>query len=293
MRPPAALLDRLMTSRLLPSRAQPTAGVGERRSRQKGAGMEFVDHRPYQAGDDTRHLDVHVMARTGDTVIRQYAQMRQLPVTVFVDLSASMGGAKAQKETAARLIAQVFGFVGLAAGDRVQVATCGAGGVAAQVSPRWQGSGRADDLFAWLARAPGGGAADVAGALRQLLGSLTARGLVIVISDWWDEALPDQLSLAEAQGQEVWAIQLLSEAERNPESLGSGVMTLGDAETGEEIDVRLDAGTLGRYAEALQAWQAGIEEACRRRQWHAFQVAAEEDLADLFLRRLRGRGVLT
>ncbi|MGZ9810196.1 DUF58 domain-containing protein [Pseudoroseicyclus sp. H15] len=289
MRPPAALLDRLMTSRLVPVRAQPTAGVGERRSRQKGAGMEFVDHRPYQPGDDTRHLDVHVMARSGETVIRQYAQMRQLPVTVFVDLSASMEGEKARM---ARLIAQVFGFIGLAAGDRVQVVTCG-GGAPAQVSPRWQGSGRADDLFAWLARVPGGGAADVGGALRQLLGSLTAHGLIIVISDWWDEALPEQLALAEAQGQELWAVQLLSAAERNPEGLGSGVMTLGDAETGDEIDVRLDAATLAGYADALRAWQAEIEGACRRRQWPAIDVAAEEDLSDLFLRRLRGRGVLT
>jgi len=39
MRPPAALLEQLTTSRLLPTYAQPSVGTGERRSRRKGPGM--------------------------------------------------------------------------------------------------------------------------------------------------------------------------------------------------------------------------------------------------------------
>jgi hypothetical protein len=66
MRPPSALLERLTTSRLLPAFAEPSVGTGERRSRRKGPGMEFIDHRPYQTGDDTRHLDPHLYARTAD-----------------------------------------------------------------------------------------------------------------------------------------------------------------------------------------------------------------------------------
>src|SRR5690606_20908473 len=80
-------LDRL---RLRPVSALPTAGVGERRSRAVGSGLEFADFRSYQAGDDIRYLDRHVMARLGQKVIRQYSVDKQLQVTFIVDASASM-----------------------------------------------------------------------------------------------------------------------------------------------------------------------------------------------------------
>lgn len=288
MRPPAALLDALMTSRIQPSLAQPTTGMGERRSRQKGAGMEFVDHRPYHEGDDTRHLDINVLARSGETMIRQYAQMRQLPVTILLDTSGSMGGAGSAKATAARRIAQVLGFVGLSAGDRVQVVVPGCA-----PSPRWQGGARVDDLFAFVAQAPAGGAEGIAGALDAAVGAGQVPGLVIVVSDWWDAGLPAALDRAQAAGQEILAVQVLDEAERDPERLGAGLVTLQDAETGEEIELRLDPATLTGYRAALAAWQEELAGACRQRQWHFFSLGAEEDLSDFFLRRLRAQGVLS
>lgn len=291
IRPPAALLDRLGTSRLIPSRAQPNVGVGERRSRLKGAGMEFIDHRPYQAGDDTRHLDAHVMARTGEAMIRQYAQMRQLSVTVLLDQSGSMGPAKGPKLAAARQMAQLFGWVALSAGDRAQVLSVGGGG--AHLSPRWQGGARADLLFSWINDQPTGGPGDIAGALRDLAGTLNARGLIVVVSDWWDEGLPAALSAAEAAGQEVLGMQILTAAEADPAAIGKGMVSLADAETGEEVEVRLDSGVIARYREALTGWQERLLSECRRRQWHFLSVAAEADLADLFLRDLRARGILS
>src|SRR5690606_30697745 len=104
MRPPAALLERLNTTRLLPSAAQPSVGIGERRSQRKGPGMEFVDHRPYQPGDDTRHLDLHLYARTGDFMMREYSLNQQLPVTIVLDLSPSMTIGRGEKSDRSRQI---------------------------------------------------------------------------------------------------------------------------------------------------------------------------------------------
>ena len=59
------LLASLKRSRLMVRRAHATMGIGERRSRRKGSGMEFVDYREYQPGDDVRHLDPHLHLRTG------------------------------------------------------------------------------------------------------------------------------------------------------------------------------------------------------------------------------------
>ena len=65
MTPSPRLLQSLQRSRLLVRSAKATVGIGERRSDAKGSGMEFLDFREYQPGDDVRHLDPHLFARTG------------------------------------------------------------------------------------------------------------------------------------------------------------------------------------------------------------------------------------
>jgi uncharacterized protein (DUF58 family) len=255
MRPPATLLNRLMTSRLLPSAARPTVGLGERRSRQKGSGMEFVDYRPYRAGDDVWHLDVHVMARSGVPVIREYAQMRQLPVTILLDNSNSMGPAAGAKLRLARQIAQTLGFVALASGDRVQVVDSGGRGAESGTtfrSPRWQGVARAQALFSQIAEAPAGGTPNLGALLRKLVIEADAKQMLIVISDWWDAALVDHFAVAQAAGDELLALQVLDPAERDPRSIGHGLVTLTDSETGNEVEVGLDETILARYRVAFE-----------------------------------------
>ena len=51
-----ALLTRLKRTRLVTRTAFPASGIGERQSRNKGAGLEFEDYREYQPGDDVRTL---------------------------------------------------------------------------------------------------------------------------------------------------------------------------------------------------------------------------------------------
>ncbi|ADO43720.1 DUF58 domain-containing protein [Ketogulonicigenium vulgare] len=284
MRPNPALLEQLMTAKLVPSLAQPSVGTGERRSRTKGPGIEFIDHRPYQPGDDTRHLDAYVMARSGEAVIREYALMRQVPITIVLDTSASM----AEKRDVAGQIAQVFGFVGLAAGDRVQVAAPRGG--ALHLGPRLQGTQRAEILFDEIATAEAGPALDLTPLLRA---AQSQRGLMIIISDWWDEGLAAQLPLAAAAGQEVLGIQLLAPIERDPTALGQGVMTLEDQESGAEIDVRLDSATLSAYTRAVTSWQQDLGQTFRRFSWHFLTLGTEDPLDDFFLRRCRGLGILT
>ncbi|NLQ16791.1 DUF58 domain-containing protein [Marinomonas sp. M1K-6] len=62
---------------------------GERRSRQKGHGMEMLELRAYQASDDLRHIDWRVTARTGQTHTRLYAQENDHQRLLLLDLSSS------------------------------------------------------------------------------------------------------------------------------------------------------------------------------------------------------------
>lgn len=61
---------------------------GERRSRQKGHGMEMLELRTYQASDDLRHIDWRVTARTGQAHTRLYAQENDHQRLLLLDFSS-------------------------------------------------------------------------------------------------------------------------------------------------------------------------------------------------------------
>lgn len=291
MRPPAPLLERLSRSRMLPASAQPSVGMGERLSRQKGAGMEFLDFRPYQAGDDTRNLDPYLYARTGEFVVREYARSQQLPVTIALDLSASMLSDPSGKFERAKQIAQLFGFIALASGDRVQLAVTEADKTL--LSPRWHGAARADYMFDWVDKREARNEGNFIDTLRALPQHLPSRGLVIAVSDWWDDDFEPVLNMLRALDQEVIAIQVLSPHEIDPSGMDQGIVTLEDAETGQEIELSIDAQLLDQYRAVFAERQDRLHALFTARHWHFLTVSTQDDLGQLFTHTLRAKGVLS
>jgi uncharacterized protein (DUF58 family) len=56
----------------------------------KGFSVEFAEHREYTAGDDPRHLDYRMLARTERLYIKQYEEETNMRVQILFDTSASM-----------------------------------------------------------------------------------------------------------------------------------------------------------------------------------------------------------
>lgn len=63
--------------------------AGDYRSAVRGQGMEFEEVREYMPGDDVRHIDWNVTARSGEPYIKVYREERQLTVLLLVDVSGS------------------------------------------------------------------------------------------------------------------------------------------------------------------------------------------------------------
>ena len=87
----------------------------------KGRGMEFAEARPYQAGDDVRHIDWRVTARTVRTHTKLYREERERPVMLVLDQSRQMffGSRKRLKSVQAARMAALMGWRALLRGDRV------------------------------------------------------------------------------------------------------------------------------------------------------------------------------
>src|SRR3989338_4699481 len=62
---------------------------GQYRSHFKGHGVQFSEHRQYVPGDDIRHIDWKVTARTRETLIKKFDEERELTVLLVADVSGS------------------------------------------------------------------------------------------------------------------------------------------------------------------------------------------------------------
>lgn len=291
MMPSAVLLERLAASRFMVSRAQPSVGTGERRSRTKGAGMEFAEHRPYYPGDDVRHLDARVMARLNLPFIRQYSVDRQLPIFILLDASASMHHGEPDKFDFAKGLARTLAFVGLTSADQVQI--CVSGGHGIDFSSKVQGASRAQRLFDWLEPFRPSGSRPFSEAIAQVMPKVRKGSLIIMISDFLTEDLDHALRGIDAANHELLALQIASPDEIDPTSLGTGPFYLVDSETGAEIEFNLDADTIGAYRAAFAEFRDGLKQQARKRMGRHFTLSSSETYEQVFLHDFRGAGVIS
>ncbi|MBF2053132.1 MAG: DUF58 domain-containing protein [Candidatus Sericytochromatia bacterium] len=91
----------------------------------KGVGLEFEEVRPYQEGDDERHIDWNVTARTGQVHIKRFIEERELSLFLLVDVSPSVyfGSRQRLKMDLAIEMAAIMAFSALRNNDRVGLLT--------------------------------------------------------------------------------------------------------------------------------------------------------------------------
>ena len=95
--------------------------AGGHLSRLRGRGMDFAEVRNYQAGDEIRHMEWRVTARTGRPHVKLYQEERERPVILLTDFNPSMyfGTRVAFKSVIAARLAAILAWTVVKQGDRV------------------------------------------------------------------------------------------------------------------------------------------------------------------------------
>lgn len=244
---PPGLLKQVRTLALRGRRATDAILGGEVRSMFRGTGMEFTDIRPYTEGDDLRHLDWNLLARTGLPYVKLYTETRELTLLLLVDHSPSTGvGNPAPKAERAAEVAALLALVATQQHDRVGLLAFA--DTIGPVIPPGRGQHHAFGVVrALFELQPGGRGTDLAAALRVAGGLLKRRSLIVIISDF---LAPDwELPLRGlAARHEITAISL--EDARETHLPDGGWVTLAGAE--KSTQVLFDAGDIlaRRRAEA-------------------------------------------
>ena len=207
---------------------------GEYHSVFKGSGMEFSEVRQYHQGDDVRSIDWNVTARSGKPFIKVFNEERELTVIMMVDASASgsFGTEGRFKVEAIAELCATLAFSAIRNGDKVGLLVF-TDTVELFIPPS---KGRKHvlriirEILFFKAQ---GKDTNIAGALERLSNTVKRKAIVFLISDFvTEDSFKRSLSVA-SKRHDVIAVEVFDPAEKSlPDT---GLVTLLDAETGEEI----------------------------------------------------------
>lgn len=252
--------------------------------RRRGAGLETIDVRPFVEGDDVRHLDRNVTARTGTPHVRSFREERGATVILVADFRAPMlwGTRRALRSVAAAEALALGGWRALEADGRVGSLALAAGKMR-YVPPRGRLAGMAAaagglaEAHAVAIAAAGAAAAEpTLDTLLETALGLAPRGASLVLATALDdpgaefEALAgslgragqlklllvqDAFELAPPPGAYAFAAEAQSRRVGWPEPVSERIEAL--ARVGipaMQVDVRADGDALARAWDLFDGW---------------------------------------
>jgi len=261
----------------------------ERRTKKIGAGIEFADHRKYAAGDDFRYIDWNAYGRIDKLLLRLFEEEEDLHIYILLDCSRSMLIGQPLKLHYAMQIAAALAYIGLANLDRVGLIPF-ANEIKGRIAPA-RGKRRIFKILEFLRGVPAGGSTDLARCVNAFVHQNKRRGLVVVLSDFYDpEGFQAGLNALRHNRFEPFAVQIYDQNEARPELHGD--LTIVDCETGETQDVTISPSHLAQYRQAYERYCNEIREFCSSRAIPYFRTHTGVPFDDLILKIFRTGGFL-
>jgi len=239
-----ALRPRCHSLRLPMRQAAASALAGAYRSRFRGRGVDFLESRNYQPGDDIRNMDWRVTARTGRAHTKVFQEERERPVLVVIDASPSLyfGTRRRLKSVAAGQMAAAIAWSAVRRGDRIG-GFFFAPGKHRELRPSGGRRGAMrliQGLVDWLQPENANGTAEgLSHALERVRHAVRPGSLIIILSDFFslDEDCNRHISRLR-QHNDVIGCQLMDAAEY---ALPEGAYPISDGHASSIMNTQHDA----------------------------------------------------
>jgi len=181
----------------------------------KGFSVEFAEHRQYGPGDEIRHIDWRAYGKSDRYYVKEYEEETNLKGYLVVDSSGSMGyaGRTVSKFEHARRLAASLAYLMISQRDAVGLVTFD-DDIRAMIPAR-SAPGHFSIVSKALEETTTGGETALSGILHTLAERIPRRGLVVILSDGFDEidALTSALRHLRHRRHEVLFFQTLAPEE--------------------------------------------------------------------------------
>jgi uncharacterized protein (DUF58 family) len=164
--------------------------TGVHKSPYKGFSVEFAEHRQYFPGDEIRHIDWRAYGKTDRYYIKEYEEETNLKAHLLIDASGSMAyrGQHASKFQYAQYVAASLAYLMLHQLDAVGLVTHDTR-VRQMIPPRANAK-HLLNLLSALEETQPGGETSMAPIWHELASQIKRRGLIIILSDCFDQIGP-------------------------------------------------------------------------------------------------------
>ena len=253
--------------------------AGLHRSPYHGFSIEFAEHREYAPGDDLRYLDWKVFGRTDKFYLKQYEDETNLICYLVVDVSESMGyggpDAPLSKLEYAQCLASSLAWLVLRQQDAVGLVTLDEK-VRDSLPPTSQAA-QLKQLINRLESAQPGDKTGLGRLLKQLAQTFRRRGIVVIISDLFDDVATLAAGLKQLQRRrhDTIVLQVLDSAEQTfpfqQPALFKGLEGWPDLVTDPRLLRRA-------YLKELDTHLRAISRACREAESNYRLVRADEPI---------------
>ncbi len=264
---------------------------GLHRSPFLGYSTEFASYRQYVQGDNLRHLDWKVWARSDALYVKQFEDDTNYRGQIYLDTSASMdfGTGPANKFTYGRLLAAALTHLMILQRDAPGLVLFGPD--SRQALPCAASRNQAMELFAALARAQASGKTVIGQDLFGIVQAVVRRGISVVISDFFttDDSGFELMRQLHAHRQETLVFHLLSPEELELPETGEWILE--DSETGEERIVHLDEVRIS-YRERLNTFCDRVKTECQSYEFDYVRLSTGEPLDEALMNYLERRSHL-
>jgi uncharacterized protein (DUF58 family) len=263
---------------------------GLHRSPYIGFSVEFASHHEYVAGDDPRHINWKLYARQHRLYVKEFDGDTNLNLYILLDVSGSMACASLGRSKLhySATLAAALAHLAIRQHDAAGI-TLFAGQVLASLPPRAK-THQLREILGLISDATPQEQTDAGRAIHQAAEMCRKRGVVVVISDCFDEIprIMDGLDHLLFLNHEVVLFQVLDPWERDLPLEGN--VRFRDLETGETLTT-LSEGIRVGYRQAVQQWLKELERECLSRGIDRVELTTNDPLdkalLDYFVRRSR------
>jgi len=250
--------------------------AGQYHSVFKGRGMNFEDVREYAPGDEIRAIDWNVTARMNAPYIKKFTEEREMTVMLLVDVSASgiFGSVELSKRELAAEVASLLAFSAINNNDKVGLLLF-SDEVELFIPPK---KGRLHTLRLireMLYFEPKGKRTNLTIALEYMNRVISRRAVVFMISDFLAPDFTKALNVS-SRRHDLVAMPVTDPGESEIPDVG--IITLEDAETGEQIDINTSSRSVRRgVLSASTDHRRSLESLFRSRRIDIVPLSTTED----------------